>query len=294
MDTPPINLKTVTVKIGKMKFSLATPKKPMTLGLVAFLCLLIIWFSTKSPSNLEDWQIQYRVLPTVHLEKDSIHIKNVRDFRYNDDATISKQTYIDKEFRLSEFVAAWYGISHFGDHGLAHVLMSFEFENDEFLVVSIEARLETKHVNGYSPVKGLFRNYTKTVVLATEQDVIGLRTHVRGEPLYLYKLDVPELYTKPLLLNFLREAQVLNNKPTFYNTILDNCMTGLLAQSDQFNNLSSWLDTRILLPGNSDEIAYELGYINNNKPFTKARKNALIDPQHSDLEDEDFSRRIRQ
>jgi len=135
--------------------------------------------------------------------------------------------------------------------------------------------------------------YNKTVILATEQDVIGLRTHIRGEPLYLYKLDVPELYTKPLLLNFLREAQVLTRRPTFYNTIVDNCMTGLLAQSDQLRNVWSWLDTRILLPGNSDEIAYELGYIDTSQSFTKVRGDALIDPQSVPLNDTNFSQKIR-
>ena len=275
-----------------MKFSAITPKKPVLI-LAAFFLLLLILLNIKSPSNIANWQTQYKVLPTVNLDQDIIRINNVRDFRYNNDETINKARYIDQEFKLSEFVAAWYGISHFGEHGLAHVLMSFEFENDKFLVVSIEARLEEKHASGSNPIKGLFRNYTKTVVLATEQDVIGLRTHIRNEPLYLYELDVPELYTKPLLLNFLREAHVLNRKPTFYNTILDNCMTGLLAQSDQFRSLSSWLDTRILLPGNSDEIAYELGYINNGESFMRARQDALIDPSQVDLEDSDFSRKIR-
>lgn len=269
----------------------------MKLRYLTALCLLvafaILFFALKSPTNDANWQTQFQVLPSVSLDGDYISIKSVRDFRYSENDTITKARYLDKSYKLSEFKHAWYGISHFGAHDLAHVFMSFEFTGDEFLVVSIEARLEDKHINGYSPLKGLLRGYAKTIVLATEQDVIGLRSHIRSEPVYLYRLDVPELYTKPLLLNFLREAQVLNREPNFYNTIVDNCMTGLLAQSDQFRSMLSWIDLRVLLPGKSDEIAYELGYIDNSQALEKVRKRALINPELSEISDENFSRKIR-
>lgn len=265
----------------------------ISLLILITIVLWAVFLSFKSPSNQANWQTQFKVLPSVELDGDTIIIKNVRDFRYNDDETIREVRYLDQRYQLSQFKQAWFGLSHFGKNGLAHVFMSFEFSGDKFLVVSIEARLEDKHVEGFSPIKGLFRQYTKTIVLATEQDVIGLRTHIRGEPLNLYKLEVPEIYTKPLLLNFLREAEVLNRKPTFYNTLVDNCMTGLLAQSDQFRQLSSWLDMRIILPGNSDQIAYELGYIDTSKPFNKVRERALIDASKTTIGDADFSLKIR-
>ena len=266
-------------------------RKKMTWVIFALVALILV-FVVKSPSNDANWQTQVKILPTISLDGDVIAIKNVRDFRYVDDGSIAHARYLDQEYQLSKFVQAWYGISHFGPHGLAHVFMSFEFSDDQFLVVSIEARLEEKQVK-YSPLKGLARAYTKTIVLATEQDVIGLRTHIRREPVYLYKLEVPELYTKPLLLNFLREAQVLTREPTFYNTIADNCLTGLLAQSDQFRSVFSWMDTRILLPGNSDEIAYDLAYIDNSGSLEQIRERALIKADLVNVADENFSRKIR-
>ena len=267
--------------------------KYLIIFLLLILTLLVIITLLRTPSNTGDWQQQFQILPTIELDGDYVNIENVRDFRWNKDDSVAKSQYLNKSYQLSKFKNAWYGISHFGDNGLAHVLLSFEFENDDYLVVSIEARLQKKDVDGYNPIAGLFGAYTQTIVLATEQDVIGLRTHVRGEPLYLYKLDVPEIYTKPLLLNFLRKAQVLNYQAEFYNSIIDNCMTGMLAESHQFRELSSWLDKRILLPGNSDELAYELEYIKTDKPFTEIRKEALINPESIDLEDPEFSKKIR-
>ena len=257
------------------------------------LIVWILYLVLKTPTNTANWQTQYELLPTVDLEGDNISIKNMRDFRYHANDSIAEVRYLDQDYQLSKFKKAWYGISHFGANNLAHVFISFEFEDNQFLVVSIEARLEKEH-QSYNPIKGAFRAFNKTVVLSTEQDVIGLRTHIRKERVHLYPLNVPELYTKPLLLNFLREAQVLNRKPRFYNTLVDNCMTGLLAQSDQFRNIFSWFDLRIILPGGSDEIAHELDFFDSSKTLEQLRESSLIDPSGFSIDDDDFSDKIRQ
>ena len=263
--------------------------------LLILIALIIFggYLALKAPTNSANWQTQFQVLPTVEMAGDTISIKNIRDFRYENNDTIAEVRYLNNEYHLSQFKQAWYGISHFGSNNLAHVFISFEFEDKKYLVVSIEARLEKEHINGYNPIKGIFKAFNKTVVLATEQDVIGLRSHIRKEKVFLYPLEVPELYTKPLLLNFLREAQVLNRKPRFYNTLTDNCMTGLLSQSEQFRSLTSWFDWRIVLPGGSDEIAHELGFINNSQTLTNLRQSALINPNGFTIEDKDFSEKIR-
>lgn len=262
-------------------------------ALAAFIIVWAIYVAAKEPTNDADWQKQYAVLPTIQIDQDVISISNVRDFRYNADQSILEPSYLNESYSLSALKDVWYGISHFGKNGLAHVLLSFEFEDDQFLAVSIEARLQEKDVDGYSPLKGLFGNYTKTIVLATEQDVIGLRTHIRGEPFYLYKLKIPELYRKTLLLNYLREAQTLNTQPAFYNSVINNCMTGLLAESNRFRSMSSWLDKRIFLPGNSDHLAYELEFIDTSLPFETLRKQALIEPSVTELDTSNFSKNIR-
>lgn len=87
------------------------------------------------------------------MSGDTVGIRNVRDFRYNNDDVIAEAHYIDQNYKLSEFRNAWCAISHLGDHGLAHVLLSFEFKQDQFLVVSIEARLRKDDVDGYDPAK---------------------------------------------------------------------------------------------------------------------------------------------
>lgn len=247
----------------------------------------------RKPTNDADWKTQYKILPEIDLDDDLINIKNLRDFRYHPDESIAAANYKTETYNLSKMQKAWYCISHFGPNGLAHVLLSFEFSDSKYLVVSIEARLKKKHKRGYNALKGLFGTYTKIMVMATEQDVIGLRTHVRGETVYLYPLDISELYTKALLLNYLGRTQSLRIAATFYNSIIDNCMTSLLQESQDYDDLASWMDKRILLPGYSDELAYELELIETARPFADVKALALVNPAVCDLEDPEFSKKIR-
>lgn len=264
----------------------------LVLSVFLFFPIWVIHLFFRRASNDATWKTQYSKLPQVDLQDDEIRIHNVRDFRYNSDKSIKTENYLSETYYLSKMQKVWYAISHFGPNGLAHVLLSFQFNDGKYLVVSIEARLKEKHL-GYNALRGLFGTYTKTIVLATEQDVIGLRTHIRKERVYLYPLDISELYTKALLLNYLGRAQSLNVKPAFYNSILDNCMTGLLEESLDYGGIVSWMDRRILLPGYSDELAYENGFIDTTIPFDDLKLGALVKPEDYNIDDEDFSKKLR-
>lgn len=261
-------------------------------ALIVALLGLALFLALQTPSNEGDWQLQHRLLPQVTVAGDRVNVNRLRDFRYHADESVAAATYLDSSFKLSELSAAWLGISHFGGNGMAHVLLSFEFLTGQPLVVSIEARLEHEDIE-YHPIKGLLRSYTKTIVLGTEQDVIGLRSHVRGERVHLYRLNISALQARALLLNFLRTAQALNTEPTFYNTLIDNCMTGLLAESQRYRRLRSWLDYRILLPGFADELAQQEGLIEQGTAITELRQQSLIDPAAVDISAANFSSAIR-
>jgi len=264
----------------------------LVLSVFLFFPIWVIHLCFRRASNNAVWREQYSQLPAIHLDDDLIKVDNLRDFRYNSDTSIATVNFKQETYHLSKMQQVWFGISHFGPRGLAHVFLSFEFADDKYLVVSIEARLKKKH-KGYNALRGLIGTYTKTIVLSTEQDVIGLRTHIRKERVYLYPLKISELYTKALLLNYLGRAQSLNVKPSFYNSILDNCLTSLLEDSHDYDSVVTWMDRRILLPGYSDELAYEGGFIDTSKPFQEVKDNALVNPEGFDVDDAEFSRKIR-
>jgi len=92
-----------------------------------FICLIAFWLvflKFKSATNDAVWQTQYKVLADAEIGGDTISIKNLRDFRYNEDESIKAANYLDKTYQLSEMKDIWYGISHFGKNGKKKVRMA--------------------------------------------------------------------------------------------------------------------------------------------------------------------------
>ena len=158
----------------------------------------------------------------------------------------------------------------------------------------IEARKELNE--GYSTIKGFFRQYELTYIVADERDVIRLRINYRKNPpeeVYLYRLQPNKENARRLFLEYLRKINELHEKPAFYNTLLDNCTTAIW-----FNSLVnpghlpfSW---KILLSGYVPEYLYESKSLVTRLPFEELQRLAHINPvsQAAD-QSPDFSQRIR-
>jgi hypothetical protein len=140
------------------------------------------------PSHDRDWRPGHARLPNVTLAGDRVSIEGFRDFSYGPGGTPSETRYQEESYRLSEIESLWYGISHFGPFGLAHTFLSVGFADGRYLALSIEV---------YNPLLGLFGAYELIIVAGSERDVIGLRSHRRGERVYLYRIDVPKASIEP-------------------------------------------------------------------------------------------------
>ena len=55
--------------------------------------------------------------------------------------------------------------------------------------------------------------------------MIRVRTNVRGEDAYLYRVRMPVSAMRSLFLGYIKEANALVRTPRFYNTITVNCTT---------------------------------------------------------------------
>lgn len=267
-------------------------KRIVVLSIAVLLAAYSAYFFSRSAAQEGDWRTQYQRIPTVQVQGDTLTVAGMRDFRYAGDGAVAEARYIDKTFSLSALRGAWFGLSHFDCCGLAHAFVSFEFAEHQYLVVSIEARIRNDQA-GYDPLAGMFRDYTKFVVLATEQDVIGLRSHIRKEPVFLYPLKGSMLQARALLLSFLRKSENLERQAEFYNTLTDNCLTGLLAESGRNPELYHWLDYRILLPGYADELLSEKGVFWQQGEIESIREQARVVPENTVLDDPLFSAKIR-
>lgn len=263
---------------------------------ISLALIFIAWIAIQTPTQEGEWHPLQTRLPHVEVDADDYILSNIRDFRYDKDGTPLSTEYMTQHFALDQLTGVWLGLSHFATYGFAHAFLSFEFSNPEeadestFLVVSVEARLRPDQ--RYSPMKGLFQQYQRINILGTEEDIIGLRSHVRGERVYLYELTLPEEQQVYLFQSLMQETQSLNEQPAFYNTLLHNCVTSLLKHDPDYRFSRHMFDYRVLLPGYGDEFAQEKGWISQDIFIDQLREKGLISPL-VEPEKSGFSKRIR-
>ena len=92
----------------------------------------------------------------------------------------------------------------------------------------------------------------------------------------------------------LTEAQNINAKPQFYNTLTDNCTTGIFKHARRLPAWRRLFDYRIVLPGYSDGLLFNHGLIGAGGSLTEARRRATINPDLVSLEAADFSAALRE
>ncbi len=270
----------------------------MALIFGVLLLITSIYVFSKSPSHDKDWQIPQQRLPEIRYDDSSFTINGIRDFRYGGRGSITEQNYLEKQYNFADVQHIWYGLSHFGPSGagLAHVFLSFEFVDDagnpDFLVLSIEARRSKKQA--YSPLLGVLRHYEIIYIWGTERDVIGVRSHVREEKTQLYKLNTSRENTIRLLQSYLEDSAELIDEPAFYNTLLNNCMLGLIRHGENFSLFEALTTRNIILPGFSDYVLFEKGFLDSKADFSTQRQASFINIGKSAITDSNFSERIRQ
>jgi hypothetical protein len=266
--------------------------------IVIIIILLIIFFVsinifTKS-SNDRDWNNDQKVLPQVTVKGDIVEIKNIRDFRYAS-TTSYTENYYDKQYDLNKIKRVWYIVEPFsGIPGSAHTFLSFEFEDDVFISVSVEIRKEKGE--SFHPVTGVLNKYEVMYVWADEKDVVDLRINHRKDQVFLYPMKAGPEKTRELFLSIIDRTNKLYTQPEFYNTLFNTCTTNIV---DHVNLISPKtipsIDTSIFFPENSDFLAYRLGLIDTDLPQDKIREKFNVNKKGEMYkDDEDFSIRIRE
>ncbi|WP_411728032.1 DUF4105 domain-containing protein [Methyloglobulus sp.] len=260
---------------------------------ILFFLILIWWLFAVSPSNERQWQSDVSKLPYATVEGDTVTVHDIRNFDYRSEFDFSP-AYYTKTFDLNKiegvdlFAVYWMGLA------IAHTIMSFNFGEKEYLAISIEARKELNE--GYSTIKGFFRQYELMYIVADERDVIRLRTNYRKNPtedVYLYRLQGPKENARRLFLEYLRKINELHDKPAFYNSLLDNCTTAIWFNT-RVNPGHLPFSWKILLSGYVPEYLYESQRLDTRIPFLDLQRQAHINPaaQAAD-QSPDFSQRIR-
>jgi len=238
-----------------------------------FLIILIAWQQI-TPTHDKPWADSVSQLPSVTLQDKIIHIQNIRDFIYQSetDYTIN---YIDKTYQLSDLTELDYILSFWDNNeAIAHTMFSFGFKNNEHLVISVEVR----HKKGeeYGGFAGLYKQFELIYVLATERDIIQLRTNFRQEEVYRYPINLPQEIIQTLFNTVITRVSNIHETPEFYNTLSQNCFTSLAADFWNLGKNKARFDYRMLANGYSDEMLYERGRLESKLSFADTKKKSHI------------------
>ena len=148
------------------------------------------------------------------------------------------------------------GLSYWGIPAIAHVTMSFGFDDGRYVTFSVEIRRE--HGESFSTLGGFFKQFELSLIVAEERDVLGVRSNVRGEDVFLYRLQMPRESMRSLFIEYVDKANGLARAPRWYNTVTANCST-LVFEMVRRLTPGLPLDIRLLLAGLLPQYVYGLG-----------------------------------
>jgi len=148
--------------------------------------------------------------------------------------------------------------------------------------------------SSYTAVGGAGRRYPLMYVVGDERDLILLRTWIRDVEVYLYKGRAEPERVQDLLVDMLARVNKLHREPEFYDTLTNNCTTNLVQHVNRLRPGRIPNDWRVLMPGHSDRLAYQLGLLEIDGPFEYAREHAKINTlAQTHADSPEFSQRIR-
>ena len=263
-------------------------------GLLAFAVVfgvLLIWWQRIAPSNDRIWADDVAQMTSGTVDGNRVTLRNVRNFdwRSNTDYT---QRWETRHYALDHLNSVDMIMSYWKGPAIAHMLISFGFDDGEHVVFSVEIRREK--IESYSEIRGFFKEFELSVIATDERDVIRLRTNVRGEDDYLYRLCMPVSAMRSLFLAYIDEANTLVGAPRFYNTITVNCTTLVYHMMRRIVGYLP-LSYRLVFAGYLPEYVYRVGGLDQRYSLQELRALGRITDRAKKSDRSDtFSADIRQ
>lgn len=217
-------------------------------GLVLYLVLhaeLLLWWHDIAPSHEREWADDVAQMTTGEITGNRVILHNVRNFNWRSETDYDVR-WESREYDLQRLRSVDMISSHWGMDSIAHVLVSFGFDGDQFVTFSVEIRKEKDEE--FSELGGLFKQFELSILATDERDAVAVRPNVRGEDTYLYRIALPAQVRRALFVAYVEQANALAAEPRFYNTVTVNCTTLVYTMLQQIVN-GLPLDPRLLLTG---------------------------------------------
>jgi hypothetical protein len=299
LDTLVVSLLSITLfsfSVVMLLYTFRVKRNRAIAWMVYLLCVLLwfLWYRNIMPSNDRVWQKDVAVLSYATINENLITVHNIRNFSYKTESEYTV-AYYDATFDLDALEGIDFIATYWMGPWIAHTFLSFSFEGNRHLAISIEARKEVGEA--YSILRGFFKESELYYVVADERDVIGLRTNIRKNPpeaVYMYRINADLDDEKRVFLQYMNRLNELKKSPEFYNTLTTNCTTTIWH-----NTLGNYSQMRfnweILVSGYTAKYLYDNGLLKTyGLDFEALQKRAYINPLVSDrVIDANYSSQIR-
>ncbi|MCD0503053.1 DUF4105 domain-containing protein [Bordetella petrii] len=252
--------------------------------------LMAAWWLTMQPAQHRDWEPSVARLLQGSVDGDTATLHNVRNFHWRGPQDFDER-WETRQYSLAAIRSVDMVLSYWSRTAIAHTLVSFGFADGDYLVFSVEIR--RKRNDKFSELGGFFRQYELSIVAADEQDILRVRTNIRKEDGYLYRVNMAPDDMRALFVEYINQANKLAETPRFYNTLTANCTTLVYRMVNRIVT-GLPLDYRLLASGYLPEYLYELGALRGAANMAEYReKGRYTDRARDEASGLEFSRRIR-
>ncbi len=262
-------------------------------GLLVVFAGIVVWWLSIPASNDRNWQPDVAVLPYAVVKGEQVTIYNIRNLNYRTETDYDVR-YYDKTFDLNQLDSVDLIAVYWMGDAIAHIMLSFGFQEKDFVTFSIETRKEEGEE--YSTLKGFFKQYELIFIVGDERDLIRVRTDYRKPPedVYLYRGRLTQENSRKFFMEYVRQINSMKEKPEWYNTLTTNCTTDVVRLIRAYGGQARY-NWKVLLSGYAPQYAYENGSLDTRIPFEVLRKLSYINPKARAVgDDPEFSRKIRE
>lgn len=285
------------------------------IAIVAFVAAL--WWQSIKPSNDRDWapdvaRMTTGATPPVTYggnehggieasaeltAAEPITLHNVRNFTWRSETDIDER-WETRHYDLAQLSSVDLVVSYWTIPAIAHTLVSFGFDDGRHVVFSVEIRKEKGEE--FSEIGGFLKRFELSVIAADERDIIGVRSKVRDEKVFLFRTQLNAADRRALFLAYVDEANTLAATPRFYHTLTANCTTIVFGMMQRIIGDLPW-DYRLLASGYLPNYVYDLGGLDTRYDFAmlermgyvSRRVNAALSDVATEAAEVEFSRAIR-
>jgi hypothetical protein len=242
----------------------AAPRWVRRLSVLSCMAILTVGYVSKTPVE-QNWVPLHERHVSAVIDGDIARVDNFRDaiHRVNEPST---PRWTQRMLDLSQLQSAELILQPFGDfRALEHVMLSFRFSDGRHVVVSMEAR-RTSWAS-FDTLAGFFRHDQINPIIGSERDLVWKRL-ARDPPfeMQFYPLAREPEAVRAYFERILTFANQVKERPQFYGTIRESCMTTLIRFAPQSFATVPWYDIRKWVPGYSLSLFQDLGLVDDSVP----------------------------